>query len=89
MPVYPAELTDEFHNEQLASSLRAFLWLPAIRGSLIMDTERSRSESFQSTVGPDPQSKTMSAMQTPRTTSPTGLSLDDRPYMSRTRETST
>jgi len=40
-------------NEQLALSLRAStLWLPALRGSLIMDTERLQADIVSSLLVP-------------------------------------
>ena len=43
--VNPLNLRPVFTNEQLALSLRAStLWLPALQGSLIMDTERLQAD---------------------------------------------
>ena len=73
-----------FTNEQLALSLRAStLWLPALRGSLIMDTERLRAD-IVSSLQSDPTALVHLSDQTnPRwTTSPDGLlQQDDRIYV--------
>ena len=43
--INPQNLRPVFTNEQLALSLRtSTLWLPALRGSLIMDTERLQAD---------------------------------------------
>ena len=73
-----------FTNEQLALSLRAStLWLPALRGSLIMDMEKLRAD-IVSSLQSDPTALAHLSNQTdPRwTTSPDGLLWqDDRIYV--------
>ena len=75
----PQNLRPVFTNEQLALSLCAStLWLPALRGLLIMDTEKLRTD-IVSSLQSDPTALAHLSNQTdPRwTTSPDGLLRQD------------
>ena len=77
--INPQNLQLVFTNEQLALSLRAStLWLPALWGSLIMDTEKLRADIFSS-LQSDPTALVHLSDQTdPQwTTSPDGLLQQD------------
>ena len=79
MPALTRRIRPVFTNEQLALSLHAStLWLPALRGSLIMDTEKLRAD-IVSSLQSDPTALVHLSDQTdPRwTTSPDGLLWQD------------
>jgi len=82
--INPQNLRPMFTNEQLALSLRAStLWLPALRGSLIMDTKRLQADIVSSLQSNLTTLEHLSSNADPRwTTSPDGLlRLDDRIYV--------
>jgi len=78
--INPQNLQLMFTNQQLASSLRTYtLWLPALRGSLIMDTKRLQTD-IVSCLQSDPIALEhhLSSNADPQwTTSPDGLLLLD------------
>ena len=82
--INPQNLRPVFTNEQLALSLRAStLWVPALRGSLIMDTEKLPAD-IVSSLQSDPTALAHLSDQTDSrwTTGPDGLlHQDDRIYV--------
>ena len=82
--INPQNLRPIFTDKQLASSLCATtFWLPALRGSLIMDTERLQAD-IVSSLQSDPTAleHLSNAAESRWTTSPDGLlRLDDRIYV--------
>ena len=72
--INPQSLWPVFTNEQLASLHASTLWLPALQGSLIMDTERLQADIFSS-LQLDPMALAhLSNEADPRwSTSPNGL----------------
>jgi len=82
--INPQNLRPMFTNEQLASSLHtSTLWLPALRGSLIMDTKRLQADIISSLQSNPIALEHLSSNADPRwTTSPDGLlRLDDCIYV--------
>ena len=81
--INPQNLRLVFTNEQLALSLRAStLWLPALRGSLIMDTEKLRAGIVSSLQSDLTALAHLSDQTDPRwTTSPMDFSQDDHIYV--------
>jgi len=82
--INPQNLQPMFTNKQLASSLRAStLWLPAFRGSLIMDAERLQADIISSLQSNPTALEHLSSNADPRwTTSPDKLlQLDDCIYV--------
>ena len=77
--INPQNLQPVFTNEQLALSLRAStLWLPALRGLLIMDTEKLRADIIPSLQSDPTALVHLSSRTDPRwTTSPDGLLQHD------------
>ena len=82
--INPQNLRPIFTDEQLASSLRATtFWLPALRGSLIMDTERLQADIVSSLqLDPTVLEHLSDKAESRQTTSPNGLlRLDNRIYV--------